>query len=39
MAVIIVSGNPVSGFEYLGPFQDLEAAEEYARSAGGVCPA
>jgi hypothetical protein len=30
VTVIIVAGDPVAGFEFTGPFQDLEAAEAYA---------
>ncbi len=30
MKHIIIFGNPVDGFEYVGPFDDAEAANEYA---------
>jgi hypothetical protein len=33
--VILVSGTPVTGFEFLGPFPDLEAAEGYASTDRG----
>lgn len=26
---IIICGNPVDGFRYIGPFDDLEAARNY----------
>lgn len=30
MQQIIVLGNPVAGFTYVGPFEDEDAATEYA---------
>jgi len=30
MAAAIVCGNPIDGLELIGPFDDFEAATEYA---------
>lgn len=30
--LIVIAGNPVDGFNYFGPFDDNESAEEWAES-------
>ena len=32
MKYILISGNPVDGFEYIGPFDGPEAAHEYVEN-------
>ncbi len=35
MRYIIILGNPVDGFTYIGPFEDMEALNEHADTIMG----
>lgn len=36
MAYILITGNPVDGFEYIGPFATAEDAGEHANTDGNI---